>query len=65
MNEQEQTLEAAATLLTLLGHQGVVAVLLLMDGQTLSVMCQDAGDVLPLCNRVAAEHYMPPDKTKH
>ncbi len=56
---------AATALLTLYEYLGVTAVLLTMDGKALSVMCQDATDVLPMCNRVIGEHEMPPGKTKH
>ncbi len=56
---------AATALLMLYEHLGITATLLVMDGQTLTVMCQNAGDVLPMCNRVIGEHYMPPGRTKH
>lgn len=55
--------EAAETLLLLYEALGVTAVILTLDDQVLLARCQERGDVVPMCNRVIAEHSIPSDRT--
>lgn len=53
---------AAADLLRLYEALGVPAVLLTLTDSALTVRCQSADDVVPLCRRVVKEHEAPSDR---
>jgi hypothetical protein len=55
--------DAALDLLRLYEALGVPALLVTLHEGAIYVRCQDAADVLPLCQRVVEEHEAPGDRT--
>ena len=55
--------DAAMDLLALYEDKGVRAGILTLQEGAIYVRCQDASDVVPLCQRVMEEHEAPADRT--
>lgn len=55
--------EIVQALLLALEDRGIRALFMSLDGNTLTVRCQDREDVVPLCKRVVKEHEAPSDRT--